>query len=63
LKGPNIALYDKLLKRFPTIRLVASGGVGSFEDLNDLKKIKVDGVIIGKAIYEGKIQVEQLSAL
>lgn len=60
LAGPNVALYEKLLKEFPKLKLVASGGVGCIEDLSALKKINVDGVIIGKAIYEGKINVQQL---
>lgn len=63
LAGPNIALYSRLLEKFPTIKLVASGGVGSFSDVVALKKINVDGVIIGKAIYEEKIKVEQLSTV
>jgi phosphoribosylformimino-5-aminoimidazole carboxamide ribotide isomerase len=63
LKGPNVALYENILQQFPGIKLVASGGVGSLDDVKALKKIKVDGVIIGKAIYEGKVQVEQLSVL
>jgi phosphoribosylformimino-5-aminoimidazole carboxamide ribotide isomerase len=62
LKGPNFALYKKLLKRFPDMKVTASGGVGSMEDLESLKYIGVFGVIIGKAIYEGKISLEQLAA-
>ena len=63
LKGPNIELYRKLVAQFPAIKLVASGGVGSMEDLNALKKISVDGVIVGKAIYEGKVRIAELSTL
>lgn len=61
LGGPNIALYSKLLKTFPGIRLIASGGVSGLKDLDELKKINVDGVIVGKAIYEGRITLEELS--
>jgi phosphoribosylformimino-5-aminoimidazole carboxamide ribotide isomerase len=61
LKGPNTALYQKLLKQFPTIKLVASGGVGSMEDIIQLKETDVDGVIIGKAIYENKIDIKKLA--
>jgi phosphoribosylformimino-5-aminoimidazole carboxamide ribotide isomerase len=61
LKGPNINLYKRLLQKFPSIKLVASGGVGSLDDVVALKETNVDGVIIGKAIYEQKIQIEQLS--
>jgi phosphoribosylformimino-5-aminoimidazole carboxamide ribotide isomerase len=63
LQGPNINLYSGLLKRFPSIKLVASGGVGSMQDLVALKKLEVDGVIVGKAIYEGKVEIAQLSIL
>jgi len=60
LKGPNLGLYKKLKKRFPTLKIVASGGVASIDDLKELRYLKVYGVIIGKAIYEGKITLEQL---
>lgn len=61
LQGPNIDLYDELLNEFPAIKLIASGGVSSMEDLRKLRAIGVDGAIIGKAIYEGKIQLTELS--
>lgn len=60
LAGPNINLYKKLLKLFPEIKLIASGGVSSIHDVNELNALGLDGVIIGKAIYEGKIQLEDL---
>ena len=63
LQGPNVALYRKLLETFPEIKLIASGGVSSLNDLRDLQKINVDGVIIGKAIYEGRISLSDLSTL
>jgi phosphoribosylformimino-5-aminoimidazole carboxamide ribotide isomerase len=62
LKGPNFALYKKLLNRFPELKFTASGGVGSMEDLFNLKYIGVYGVIIGKAIYEGRIGLAELAA-
>lgn len=62
LTGPNIGLYKKLLQHFPTLNLIASGGVGSLEDVESLEPIGVTGVIIGKAIYEGRIALKQLSA-
>lgn len=62
LGGPNFALYKKLLSRFPKMKFTASGGVSSMEDLEKLKYIGVYGVIIGKAIYEGKLSLEQLAA-
>lgn len=61
LTGPNITLYEKVLLSFPTLHLIASGGVSCLDDLHELKRIGVDGVIVGKAIYEGKISLEELT--
>jgi len=63
LSGPNIELYKKVLLSFPQLNLIASGGVSVMEDLYELQNIGVDGVIVGKAIYEGKITLEQLATL
>ena len=63
LKGPNIGLYKKLKNRFPNLKIIASGGVSSLQDLIELQHIKVFGAIVGKAIYEGKVKLEDLSAL
>jgi phosphoribosylformimino-5-aminoimidazole carboxamide ribotide isomerase len=63
LSGPNIELYKRLLLRFPQLHLIASGGVSSVQDLRQLKKIGIDGVIVGKAIYEGKINEQELSLI
>ncbi len=60
LKGPNLNLYRRLKLRFPKLKIIASGGVSSISDLKELKYIKVDGVIIGKAIYEKKIKLSEL---
>lgn len=61
LQGTSLELYQKILKKFPDIHLVASGGVSSLQDLEDLQKNGLEGAIIGKAIYEGKISLQQLS--
>lgn len=63
LSGPNFGLYKKLINRFPDLKVIASGGVSSIEDLIQLKYIKVDSVIIGKALYEGRIKLEELKPL
>jgi phosphoribosylformimino-5-aminoimidazole carboxamide ribotide isomerase len=63
LSGPNVALYKKILAQFPALKVVASGGVGSFEHVKSLEPVGVDGVIIGKAIYEGKVTLKQLSTI
>lgn len=60
LSGPNTALYKKILKTFPGLKLIASGGVGTLEDLTILKETGVEGVIVGKAIYEGKVTLQDL---
>ncbi len=60
LQGPNVQLYSKLLHEFPTMKLTASGGVSGAVDIERLKGIEVDGVIVGKAIYEGRLKLEEL---
>jgi phosphoribosylformimino-5-aminoimidazole carboxamide ribotide isomerase len=61
LTGPNIELYRKILSLFPNIKLIASGGVGSLQDVQLLDKTAVHGVIIGKAIYENRISLKDLA--
>jgi phosphoribosylformimino-5-aminoimidazole carboxamide ribotide isomerase len=63
LAGPNTNLYKKLLQQFPGVRLIASGGVSCSADLEILKETGVNGVIIGKAIYEGRITLAELKNL
>ena len=58
LQDLTLTLYEKILLSFPTLNLIASGGVSCLEDLHELKRIGVDGVIVGKAIYEGKISLK-----
>ena len=63
LQGPSVDLYKSLLKEFPGIKLIASGGVSSVQDLIDLKEAGLPAAIVGKAYYEGRITLEQLSRL
>lgn len=63
LQGPSTGLYRSLLKDFPGIKLIASGGVSSVQDLIDLKEAGLPAAIVGKAYYEGRITLEQLSRL
>lgn len=63
LQGPSVELYNKILNKFDTLQLIASGGVSSIKDIHQLIENKVAGIIIGKAIYEGKVTLKQLSAL
>jgi|SRR5690606_13329245 len=57
LEGPATDLYKQVMKRFPTIRLVASGGVSNVNDLYELKNTGCTGAIVGKAFYENKISL------
>ncbi|GHV65931.1 1-(5-phosphoribosyl)-5-[(5-phosphoribosylamino) methylideneamino] imidazole-4-carboxamide isomerase [Bacteroidia bacterium] len=55
LDGPGLELYKSLRERFPKLQLIASGGVGSMEDVERLQLLGLLGVVVGKAIYEGRI--------
>ena len=57
LAGPAFELYEKILENFPNINLIASGGVSCKEDLKRLNAANVPSAILGKAIYEGKIDI------
>lgn len=61
LSGPNIALYKKLASDFPNLEWIASGGVSTADDLTALEETKVAGVVVGKALYEGTIGVDELA--
>ncbi|MCF6353382.1 MAG: 1-(5-phosphoribosyl)-5-[(5-phosphoribosylamino)methylideneamino]imidazole-4-carboxamide isomerase [Cyclobacteriaceae bacterium] len=62
LAGSSIALYAQLLGRFPKLKLIASGGVTTLQELDELTSIGLEGAIIGKAIYENKITLKQLES-
>ena len=57
LQGPAFGLYGQILEQFPQLKLIASGGVSSNEDIERLEEMNLYGVIVGKAIYEGKIDI------
>ena len=59
LKGPNINIYKNLLAN-KNINLIASGGIGSIEDINNLRSILCNECVVGKAIYENKISLQDL---
>ena len=63
LTGPNITLYKELINIFPAVKLIASGGISNIDDLIALKKEGLEGAILGKAIYEGKVTLKDLNAL
>lgn len=60
LEGTSMDLYKELTDKFKKIDLIASGGVTHIDELHTLNEIGVSGAIIGKAIYEGKITLEDL---
>jgi phosphoribosylformimino-5-aminoimidazole carboxamide ribotide isomerase len=61
LEGPSLDLYRQILAEFPGLFFIASGGVSSMSDLQELEKIGCSGAIVGKAIYEGRISLAELS--
>jgi phosphoribosylformimino-5-aminoimidazole carboxamide ribotide isomerase len=63
LQGPNFKLYEDLSETFPSIRLIASGGVSSIDDVIRIKKMGLEGIIIGKALYEGRVTLKELMNL
>jgi phosphoribosylformimino-5-aminoimidazole carboxamide ribotide isomerase len=62
LEGPAVELYHQIKMEFPALNLIASGGVSCMNDLHSLSLSGCDGVIIGKAIYEGRITLKELEA-
>ena len=60
LQGPAIDLYKKIMMAIPGLKLIASGGVANMNDVLELDEIGCSGVIIGKAIYEGRITINEL---
>jgi len=60
LLGPAFDLYKKIQTEIPNLQLIASGGVSKIEDVDKLNEQNINGVIIGKAIYEGRIKMNEL---
>ncbi len=60
LEGPSFALYKKILNQIPNLKLIASGGISTFNELPKLASLGCEGTIIGKAIYENRISLKQL---
>ena len=63
MEGPSIELYKNIISKFPDLHFIASGGVSSLHDIEQLQNIGCKGVIIGKAIYEGRINLSDLKKL
>ena len=62
MSGTNLSLYEELVKKY-SLNIIASGGVSSYEDIKKLSEIGVYGAILGKAIYEKKIELEKALSL
>ncbi|MBI2730640.1 MAG: 1-(5-phosphoribosyl)-5-[(5-phosphoribosylamino)methylideneamino]imidazole-4-carboxamide isomerase [Sphingobacteriales bacterium] len=60
LEGPSIDLYKNIISQFPQLHFIASGGVSNLKDLDDLQHIGCSGAIVGKAIYENRITLDEL---
>lgn len=61
LKGPSLEAYNVIKSKFPDINLIASGGISTLEDIKALKEIGIKEAIVGKAIYDKKISLEELA--
>lgn len=61
LEGSSLELYRSILAKFPAIELVASGGVTTIQEVKELKTMGLFGAIVGKAIYEGRMDINQLA--
>jgi phosphoribosylformimino-5-aminoimidazole carboxamide ribotide isomerase len=61
LTGPAFDLYTSMKKQYKQINVIASGGISNLDDVIQLNDLNIDGVIIGKAIYEGRIELEELA--
>ena len=60
LEGPSVDLYKKIVEKFPELHFIASGGVSTMKDLEDLRIAGCKAAIVGKAIYEGRISISEL---
>ena len=63
LQGPSIQLYEEILAQDPDLYLIASGGVSCMKDIYALAEASVPAVIFGKALYEGRITLQELENL
>ena len=61
LEGPSTPLYKDIRAAYPELHLIASGGVSSLDDILKLHEAGIPAVVVGKALYEGKISLRELS--
>ena len=60
LNGASVSLYRKVSEKFGQLHIIASGGIGCMDDITVLQDNKIESVIVGKAIYEGRISLDEL---
>ena len=63
LEGPSFSLYEQINTTFPNLKLIASGGVSSLDDLHKLEAMNIYGAIVGKAFYEGRVTLGEMSLM
>lgn len=61
MAGSSIDLYKEIMSRFPALKLIASGGVSSMREIQELQTSNLYGAIVGKAIYEGQITLQEIA--
>ena len=57
--GPNFEFYREIKQRYPALKIQASGGITSIQDISELKKLQLYGAVIGKALYENKLDLQE----
>lgn len=60
--GPNFKFYQEMKARYPKVKVQASGGISSVQDILELKRLEIDAAIIGKALHEGKLDLQEAIA-
>ncbi len=60
MQGSSVALYKYMVSEFPSLEIIASGGISSVDELKELENAGVAGAVIGKSLYEGRIKLEEL---
>lgn len=59
LSGSNVALYQDLIKKYPNLNIQSSGGIGNLDDIKAIKQTGVFGIIVGRALLEGKVNLKE----
>jgi phosphoribosylformimino-5-aminoimidazole carboxamide ribotide isomerase len=62
LAGPNFELYQQIVQRAPGVELIASGGVSGLEDIDRARNVGAAGVVLGKALLDGRFSIEEALA-